>query len=173
MPPADDPAVAETPLHWAASANDVAAVDALVAAGADVDALGGIFGGCTPYEEAIIFENYDAARRLLAAGATNYLPGAAALGDDALIDQFFDAAGEVRLDVGVLPHWSVVPPKKIILDRAFQFACRAGHLGIAKHLLRRGADLDALTPTNSSALDEAVENNHADVVDWLTSLHAG
>lgn len=172
MPPGDHPEVAETPLHWAASANDVPAIGALLAAGAEVDAVGGLFGGCTPFEEAIIFENYDAARSLLAAGATNYLPGAAALGDEEVIDSFFDDALELRADVGVLPHWNSLPAKQTILDRAFQFACRAGHLRIAQQLLERGADLGALTPVNSSALDEAVGNDHADVVAWLRSQGA-
>jgi hypothetical protein len=169
MPPGEDPAVAERPLHWAASCNDAAAVDALADAGADVDAPGGIFGGCTPYEEAIIFEQYDAARHLLARGATNYLPGAAALGADELIDDFFDAEGNVRTDTGVLPHWNSVPAAQTVLDRAFQFACRAGHLDIAKRLLERGADHTAITPANTSALDEARENGHSNVVDWLTT----
>ena len=170
MPPSDDTKVAETPLHWAASANDTAAAGALLDAGADVDSLGGIFGGCTPYEEAIIFEKYDAARQLLERGATNYLPGAAALGADDLIDSYFDADGNVRTDVGVLPNWDPLPAPQVVLDRAFQFACRAGHLAISKRLLDRGADPTAITPANTSALDEARENGHSHVVEWLTSL---
>ena len=35
---------AETPLHWAASADDVPALDALLDAGADIDATGGVIG---------------------------------------------------------------------------------------------------------------------------------
>lgn len=170
MPPGDNLDVAETPLHWAASANDAIAVDALLDAGAEVDALGGIFGGCTPYEEAIIFEQYDAARRLLERGATDYLPGAAALGAEDLIDGFFDADGNVRTDRGVLPHWNSVPAAQTVLDRAFQFACRAGHLDISKRLLDRGAEPTALTPANTSALDEATKNGHAHIVDWLNSI---
>lgn len=42
----------ETPLHWAASSDDVEAVDALVAAGADIDARGGVLTGGTPLEDA-------------------------------------------------------------------------------------------------------------------------
>ena len=170
MPLGDKAEVAETPLHWAASANDVAAVEALLEAGAEVDALGGIFGGCTPYEEAIIFEQYDTARRLLAAGATDYLPGAAALGHGHLIDDFFDDAGEVRLDLRVLPNWDPLPSRQTILDRAFQFACRAGHLTIATTLLERGADPQARTPVDTSPLDEAADNGHTAVVEWLTGL---
>lgn len=170
MPQGGDPKVAETPLHWAASANDTAAVGALLDAGAVVDALGGIFGGCTPYEEAIIFEKYDAARLLLEHGATDYLPGAAALGDAHLVDSYFDADGNVRTDVGVLPNWDPLPTPQVVLDRAFQFACRAGHLAISKLLLDRGADPTAITPANTSALDEASENGHSHIVEWLRSI---
>jgi hypothetical protein len=35
----------ERPLHWAASSNDVAALDALLDAGADIDAPGAVIGG--------------------------------------------------------------------------------------------------------------------------------
>lgn len=170
MPQGDDIEIAETPLHWAASANDIEALDALLDAGAAVDALGGIFGGCTPYQEAIIFENYDAARQLLRRGATNYLPGAAALGAAELIDGFFGDDGIVRTDSAVLPHWNSVPVAQSLLDRAFQFACRAGHLTVAKGLLRRGADHTAATPVHTTARDEAQSNGHADVVEWLQSI---
>lgn len=171
FPLSDHPAVAEKPLHWAASSNDTAAVDALLDAGAEVDALGGIFGGCTPYEEAIIFENYDAARRLLARGATDYLPGAAALGAADLIEGFFDDHGNLRTDIGrIPPAWNSPSEDQIVVDRAFQFACRAGHLDIAKRMLDRGADRHAITPADTSALDEATNKGHAHVVEWLNSL---
>ncbi len=159
-------AVGETPLHWAASSNDVAAAAALLTAGAEVDALGGIFGGCTPFEEAIIFEKYDVARLLLEHGATNYLPGAAALGQADDIDSYF-SDGIVDVAAHRLPHWTTLPPAQVVLDRSFQFACRAGHLGIAKTLLARGADPHAVTPADTTALDEASNNEHTAVVDWL------
>lgn len=169
MPPSEDGLVAETPLHWAASSDDVTAIDALLAAGATVDVAGGIFGGCTPFEEAVIFEKYAAARTLLEAGAANYLPGAAALGQADVVESFF-AGSEVRTDVGVLPHWTTFPPVQVVLDRAFQFACRAGHLDIARTLHRRGADAASVTPAGTSARDEASGNGHDQVVTWLDTL---
>ncbi len=42
-----DPAP-ETPLHWAASSNDVAVLDALLDAGADIEAPGAVLGGGAP-----------------------------------------------------------------------------------------------------------------------------
>lgn len=167
--PSKEPSVAETPLHWAASSNDVEAATALLAAGADADALGGIFGGCTPYEEAVIFENYDVARLLLDHGATNYLPGAAALGQADDIDSYFDENGLVDVDAHMLPHWSSPPPAQMLLDRAFQFACRAGHLDIAKQLLAHGADRLAESPAGTTAADDALANGHERVVLWLRS----
>lgn len=165
--PSERPAVAETPLHWAASSNDVEAATALLAAGADADALGGIFDGCTPYEEAVIFENYDVARLLLEHGATNYLPGAAALGQACDIDSYFDENGIVDVEAHMLPSWSCPPPARTLLDRAFQFACRAGHLEIAKQLLGHGADPLAKSPAGTTAADDALANGHERVVRWL------
>ena len=165
--PSKEPRVAETPLHWAVSSNDVDAATALLSAGADVDALGGIFGGCAPYEEAIIFEQYDAARLLLEHGATNYLPGAAALGQSDDIDDYFDADGLVDVEANMLPHWLTAPRAQVLLDRAFQFACRAGHLTIATKLLARGDDPHAKTPRDTTAAHEAQDNGHEHVVRWL------
>ena len=42
----------ETPLHWAASSDDVDAIDALVAAGADIEAPGAVIGDGTPLADA-------------------------------------------------------------------------------------------------------------------------
>jgi ankyrin repeat protein len=170
MPPGDSPGVAETPLHWAASSNDVAAVRALLDAGATVDALGGIFGGCTPYVEAVIFEKYGAAQLLLDRGATDWLPGAAALGHADMVAGFFDDDGNLRGDVGRLPHDDIPPTAPVFLDRAFQFACRAGHLDIAKFLLARGADPAAISPANTSAREMAEANEHDATVRWLEEI---
>ena len=43
---------AETPLHWAASSNDVAVLDALLDAGADIEAPGAVIGGGSPLAKA-------------------------------------------------------------------------------------------------------------------------
>ncbi|NNC81835.1 MAG: ankyrin repeat domain-containing protein [Acidimicrobiales bacterium] len=165
-----NPLVSETPLHWAVSSGDIAATEALIVAGADVDPPGGIFDGCFPFEEAIIFENYDAARVLLAHGATPYLSGAAALGQQHEVESYFDVDGNLDLDRTWLSNWKLPRDPQPVLDRAFQFACRAGHLEIAKYLLERGADPRAITPTDTTALDWAADNGHADVVSWLEAL---
>ena len=84
------PAHDETPLHWAASADDVAALDALLDAGADIDATGGIIGGSTPLADATAFGQWRAARRLVERGAQTSAFDAAALG---LIDRARRRAG--------------------------------------------------------------------------------
>ncbi len=172
VPHPDNPNVAETPLHWAASSNDVAAVNALLDAGASVDSVGGIFDGCTPFAEAVIFGNHEAAVALMDRGATVHLPGAAALGRADLVDAFFDESGQLRSGVGQMPNWSEPPPAQALLDRALWFACQRGHLEIARALRDRGADPSVvLDPPGTTALEEAEANDHATVASWLRSLN--
>jgi hypothetical protein len=59
----------ETPLHWAASADDVVMVDALLDAGADLEARGGTIAGGTALDDAVGYEQWRAAARLLERGA--------------------------------------------------------------------------------------------------------
>ena len=70
----------ETPLHWAASSDDVEALDALLDHGADIEALGGLIGGLTPLADAVAFATWRAARRLVERGARPTIWQAAALG---------------------------------------------------------------------------------------------
>ena len=70
----------ETPLHWAASSDDVAVLDALLVAGADIDADGAVIAGTTPLADATAFGQWNAARLLVDRGARTGLWDAAALG---------------------------------------------------------------------------------------------
>lgn len=120
-----DPNCRETPLHQAASSNDVAAIDALVEAGAEVNAPGAIFTGGGPLSDAVIFANWDAARRLVEHGAEIEWWQAAALG---------------RLDV-MQTRWNdPTPPTHDEITRAFWHACRAAQRTTAEYLLDAGAD---------------------------------
>ena len=64
----------ETPLHWAASSDDVAVLDALLDAGADIDAPGAVIGGGTPLDDATAFAQWQAAHRLVERGARTTPP---------------------------------------------------------------------------------------------------
>lgn len=141
----------ETPLHWAASSNDLAAMEALIAAGADIEAPGAIFTGGTPLSDAVIFAQWDAARLLLAHGAKTTLSQAAALG---LLDRVQQMLAEGR------------PPAET-LTGAFWHACRAGEGEVARLLLQHGAELDWVGWDGLTPLDAAQKNNHAELAAWL------
>ncbi len=70
----------ETPLHWAASSDDVEVLDALLDAGAEIDANGAVIAGGTPLADATAFGQWHAARRLVERGAHAGLWEAATLG---------------------------------------------------------------------------------------------
>lgn len=59
----------ETALHWAASADDVALLEALIELGADLEARGGTIAGGTALDDAVGYEQWAAAAWLLERGA--------------------------------------------------------------------------------------------------------
>ncbi|WP_055703354.1 ankyrin repeat domain-containing protein [Streptomyces silaceus] len=142
---------AETPLHWAASNDDVAALDALLAAGADIEADGAVIGGGTPLADARGCGQWRAARRLLEHGARTTLQDAATLG---LLD---------RVEAAV----AAGPPDAEDLTSAFWGACHGGQLATARYLLAQGAELDRIGYDGMTPLDIAVEAGAEDVVAWL------
>src|SRR3954447_3746821 len=113
----------ETPLHWAASSDDIEALDALLDAGPDIEAYGAVIAGGTPMADAVAFGQWAAARRLLERGARTSLWQAAALG---LADRVRDA-----LDAA---------PAREALDNALWCAAHGGRHETAEMLLARGAD---------------------------------
>ena len=135
---------AETPLHWAASSDDVALIDGLLDAGADSEARGGVIGAGTALDDAWAFGQWNAARRLVERGATPTLLAAAALGLP------LDADGDVT--------------------HAFWAACHGGQRAAAETLLARGADprwvgWDDLTPEQAARREGASE-----LADWVAQL---
>jgi uncharacterized protein len=159
----------ETPLHWAASSDDIDALDALVAAGADIEAPGAVIAGGTALDDAVAFAQWQAARRLVEHGARTALWHAAALG---LIDQ-------------VEAHFAGNPPPAPYpwgasgeqtpdgLTVAFWCACHGGQRGTAEYLLQRGADLDWIaTWDGHTPLDTARREGADDVVAWLRTRGA-
>lgn len=143
----------ETPLHWAASSNDVEVLDALLDAGADIEAPGAVLGGGPPLADATGFGQWQGAHRLVERGAKTTLSDAATLG---LIDRL------ERYFVGG------PPPTPAEVTRAFWGACHGGQRSSADYLLDRGAELnwipswERLTP-----LDAARRSGADELVDWL------
>lgn len=143
----------ETPLHWAASSDDVEVLDALLDAGADIEARGAVIGGGTALADATAFAQWNAARRLIERGAQSTLWEAAALGLMDRIDSFFEADP---------------PPSPQDVTHAFWSACHGGQQQAAAYLLERGADInwradwDGQTP-----LDAARQEGATKLVAWL------
>lgn len=142
----------ETPLHWAASSDDVEVLDALLDAGADIEAPGAVIGGGTPLSDAVAFAQWNAARRLVERGARTSLWEAAALGLLDRVEERFAAAP---------------PPDPAQITQAFWCACHGGQLGTAQYLLDRGADLDWAGYDLLTPLDAAVRSGAAELVEWL------
>ncbi|MFC9342660.1 ankyrin repeat domain-containing protein [Streptomyces sp. NPDC057020] len=147
----------ETPLHWAASNDDVPMVDALIAAGADIEADGAVIAGGTPLADARAFGQWRAARRLLELGARPTFQDAATLG---LLDVV-----EARLTAAPVPS-----PEEI--DQAFWGACQGGRLAVAVRLLESGADIDRIGWDDLTPLDIARAEKADEVIGWLTDRGA-
>ncbi|GAA2635459.1 ankyrin repeat domain-containing protein [Paractinoplanes durhamensis] len=143
----------ETPLHWAASCDDVGVLDALLDAGAEIDAPGAVIAGGTPLDDATAFAQWRAARRLVERGARTTLWHAAALG---LLDRLAAYFTETTR------------PAPAAVDEAFWGACHGGQLAAAQVLLGHGADLNGIPGWERlTPLDAATRSGAADVVAWL------
>lgn len=146
----------ETPLHWAASNDDLEVLDALLDAGADIDAPGAVIGGGTPLADARGFGQWRAARRLVARGAHVTCQDAATLGMMDRLETFF--AG---------PQ----PPGPAEVNVAFWGACHGGRRQCAAYLLARGAEINWVPPwEDHTPLDAAARSGADDVAGWLRGL---
>jgi ankyrin repeat protein len=115
----------ETPLHWAASSDDVDVAAALIDAGADIECPGGSIG--TPLDNAIGYGCWHVARLLVGRGAR--------------VDKLWHAAALGRLDR--LDELMANDPEPADVNAAFWQACHGGQLRAAQYLLERGADINA------------------------------
>ncbi|MGW5865164.1 ankyrin repeat domain-containing protein [Streptomyces sp. NPDC055239] len=147
----------ETPLHWAASNDDVTALDALLDAGADIEATGAVIGGGTPLSDARGFGQWRAARRLLEHGARADLQDAATLG---LFDQVEGHLADPD------------SPTESEITSAFWGACQGGQLPTAQRLMQEGADVNWIGYDRMTPLDVARSQDADDVVRWLLARGA-
>jgi hypothetical protein len=142
---------AETPLHWAASSDDVAVLDALLDHGANIEASGGVIGNGTPIADATAFGQWKAARRLIERGAETNLWQAASLG---LMDR-------------VASYFDPEPPAQEEVTKAFWLACHGGQQSAAEFLLARGADINWIGYDTLTPLDAARRSGANELVAWL------
>jgi uncharacterized protein len=152
----------ETPLHWAASSDDVDVADALLDAGADPARTGGSIVGGTPLDNAVGYGCRHVARRLVERGArVEKLWHAAGLGLLARLEELLAASP---------------PPAKEEINNAFWQACHGGQRRAAELLLARGADIDRVpgyardTPVEAAA---GPDTRRDVLVAWLRERGAG
>jgi ankyrin repeat protein len=144
----------ETPLHWAASSDDVEALDALLDAGADIEAPGAVLGGGPALADARGFKQWRAAFRLVERGARATLVDAATMGMFELVVESFS---------GVAPR-----PDPEEITRAFWGACHGGRQRCARYLLDRGAELNWVPPWEDlTPLDAADREGAGQLARWL------
>ena len=146
----------ETPLHWAASSDDVAAIDALLDNGADIEAPGAVFTWGTAMSDAVIFAQWKAARRLLGRGAKTTLTQAAALG---LVERVRE------LCTGTEPAADEI-------TAALWHACRGGQQSTAEYLLGQRADLNWVGFMDWTPLMAAEDSGNRVLVEALRSRGA-
>jgi ankyrin repeat protein len=148
---------AETPLHWAASADDLDALDALLDLGAAMEAPGSVIDGGAPLSDAVAFGCWRAANRLIERGASSTVWQSAALGLMDRLQPCFE--GDAK-------------PGQSETTNAFWCACHGGQLDAARYLLARGADLNWVGYDRLTPLGAAVRNGNEEVVGWLRALGA-
>jgi uncharacterized protein len=131
----------------------VEVLDALIDAGADIEADGAVIGGGTPLADARAFGQWRAAHRLVARGAKTTLTDAATLGLMDRVERYFEG---------------VTPPETDDIDRAFWGACHGGQQRCAEYILAEGANLNWVPPwENLTPLDAARRSEANDLVRWL------
>jgi hypothetical protein len=143
----------ETPLHWAASSDDVDVAAALIDGGADVEAPGGSIG--TPLDNAIGYACWHVAALLADRGAR--------------VEKLWHAAALGRLD-RIRELLEADTPTSAEVSEAFWHACSAGQRRAAEHLLAVGADLDWVPDyAEGSPLDAASNRGtrRENLIGWL------
>lgn len=151
----------ETPLHWAASSDDVDVAATLIDGGADIEKLGGSIGGGTPLDNAVGYGCWNVARLLVQRGARiDRLWHAAALGMMYRVEELIDCNPSPTAEDITVAFWQ---------------ACHGGQRRVAEYLLTRGADINGIPSyTSQMALDAAgdLDTRRDTMVAWLISKGA-
>ncbi|KAI0186511.1 ankyrin [Astrocystis sublimbata] len=174
----EGPQHSETPLHWAASCNDVDLIGTLLDAGADIEAPGGVIGGGSPLADARAFLQIEAAHELIRRGASVGLQDASTLGLLDRVRAFYESdpsyhERSVSRNVAAEKNRSRSKsdrPSQEETDGAFWNACHGGQLGTAKFLFEHGANINAVPSWEPITPLEAAQRSEAQgVVDWLNN----
>jgi ankyrin repeat protein len=143
----------ETPLHWAASSDDVDVAEALIDGGANIEASGGSIPGGTPLDNAVGYGCWRVARLLVQRGAP--------------VDRLWHAAA-----LGMLARTEELLPGASLeeINNAFWQACAGGQRRTAELLHARGADPNWVPDyAQGTPLDQArrIDTGRAALVSWL------
>jgi ankyrin repeat protein len=139
----------ETALHWAASSDDVLALDALLDAGANLEVPGAVFTNGTALSDAVIFRQATCAKRLVERGAVVTSWQAAALGLRDVLES-------------ALPRLTSAEK-----DAALWHAARNGRQDMATLLVEAGADAHTVGPMEWTAVQAAEDANVPALVRFL------
>lgn len=142
----------ETPLHWAASSDDVDVAAELIDGGADIEAPDGSIG--TPLDNAVGYACWHVGRLLVARGAR--------------VDKLWHAGGLGLLDR--LEELLAANPTPNEVSQGFWHACAGGQRRAAERLLAAGADLNWQPGyAHGSPLDTAggMGTRQENVINWL------
>lgn len=180
------------PLGAAGSIDNRAVAELLLDRGAAIDGT----GGWSPLEEALFWNSKNVLALLLERGAkVQNLRIAAGLGRTDLIEDFFDADGNLKPEAGRINWpwgdleaiansnhpakgkqslsdrvnaWSQGPQG--IINNAFVYACMHGHIDAAKLLLEKGAEINVIPggfDYAGTGLHYAALNGHRAMVEFL------
>jgi uncharacterized protein len=147
----------ETPLHYAASSDDVDVAEVPIEAVADIETPDGSIG--TPLDNAVGYGCWHVARLLVARGAR--------------VDKAWHAAA-----LGMLGRLEALlgrDPSAEDVSQAFWHACTGGQRRAAEYLLSRGADLNWEPDyAHGTPLDAAsgLSTRQENVISWLRELGA-
>ena len=147
----------ETPLHYAASSDDVDVAEALIDGGADIEVPDGSIG--TPLDNAVGYGCWQVARLLVTRGAR--------------VDKAWHAAALGMLDRLESLLGSDPPPENV--SQAFWHACAGGQRRAAEYLLSRSANLNWEPDyAHGTPLDAAsgLSTRQENVISWLRELGA-